>query len=855
MISRGHWVFLFLACLSLLMADGRVNGGKLSGRGFKPLTLHWNQEFRFWGGGYSHGVSVQYFSRRASGTATESFDTSGFETWWGRLGRPIHRSLAMNLTRSSSASDTILVETLGGLSAAFRTPTIGAIPGGPDLLRLRLGWRFLMTWNDTPVIFLLIWLHPGTCVPETTLVKRAGPLHLFGFPASSAGWGAPIGAALLASPEPFHQPPPHSASSGRTGEDHGSQPVSDLKPADSPSGGGDTSPGSPTGSPSASPSPNQGGSGHNSGVGAAAPMGGEPRSEPPKPGTVPVDGPPQAPLVIPSWVALLLILFVLLLTLVSAGKLWKGRRKAASRLEPLAPSGEKQVDAYSRIHSSLAEMQEHECQERLEQYFAFLDREPSLLETEAARLRLLLEQTASRLAARQYEPGSNGGNVRDMEQAHASLWRHMTLLLGMPEKASFWRTLIDASWEPQLVKHMVRALHFLEQGRKQPLLGLKEGLLAILQASPETAMHVGLEGFLQGLSVALKEGTTDSGAGFETFEVAGKRLPPEVQMEWKRIGEAKNSGKALLAHLESKGIIIATLNLLRNGQSGPLRMHAVHVPPRPPAKLPTIAFFHLEPTSSRQVLRSRMKGFNLAIAIRHDDDGHVLLMRNRNTDDTFHFPITDDTAQEMGRLSQLYGGLCTLALIDAQDIGVTFLPRHETPLDPTGETWRILKMIRDGNVRAAIARWQPLPPHGAPLSDVWLELVSSQCNSLRAEELGMAKNHIQGALQRRPDSWQALSAMGIICRREGRDIEALEFFARAYKAFPYDVSNLVCYASLLLASPDERTNDLIRNLAGLAFDLNPRSAIVLRLLADLEEAGIASRAYFNACALDSRIQG
>jgi tetratricopeptide (TPR) repeat protein len=283
-------------------------------------------------------------------------------------------------------------------------------------------------------------------------------------------------------------------------------------------------------------------------------------------------------------------------------------------------------------------------------------------------------------------------------------------------------------------------------------------------------------------------------------------------------------------------------------------MEVVHVPPPTPVDIPCIVLFHDAPHPTPSPVCARLKGFNLGLCIRCADERYDLLVKNRNTDDTLFLPMTQDTAQEMGRYSPPSGRGWNLVLIDGKDLRVTFLPRYESPLDPTGETDRMLERIRHGHLQEAMARWQRGSLPDAALSDVWLELALFHGSALTQVEFAMARQHVQRGLQSHPDHWRLLSAMGTIRRHEGRDEEALGFFSRSHEAFPYDVNNLVSYVSTLLASADEVNVQRIRHLGGLAYDLNPRSTGVTIMLRNLEEAGIASRTYFRVCPLDSRLQ-
>ncbi|MBF0499990.1 MAG: hypothetical protein HQM09_07650, partial [Candidatus Riflebacteria bacterium] len=720
----------------------------------------------------------------------------------------------------------------GGANALFLYPASASL----NPFRFSLAWRLSATFDESRLLFILVCFHPGLCSTGTAIVQIPRPHRSGGFLSLSDFPDMPPDIAPAAEGVPS-QPgadlvSPQSKTSEKTSTEQCSQPV--------PSSAAESAPHS--GSPSGT-----------GGGGSMMPVAPNQKQEQPKSD---VKKGANAPAVSPGdyrWLGLSGGVALILLALVAL-RFRRRARKPISRQKTPSGSGEKQMETYSQIHSLIVHMNENECMARLDEYFEQLFQKPSLIEAEAPRLRLLLEQTASRLAVLQYEPTKNGGAILDLEQVHASFWSNFCRLLKMEDLSTFWRTIIDSTWEQQLIRHMVRALHFLEHDRLKPFHDLLDGLQAISRAAPEISKLVMLDGFLGCMGVESAEGTGDMLSRMAKLATSVESFPKPVEAEWQRISDQAKASKSLIGRLHDKGHVAAAIGILNKGTSTALKMHAVHMPPASPLNLPTIVLFYLEPQSSHSVLSGRLKGFNLALSIRQTEANYELLVRNRNTDDTLFIAITADTAQDMGRYSQQYGGRFEFALVDARQLRVLYPPQIETPLDPSGETQRILDMIHNGNPREAISRFSRLTLDSDQLSQVWLELALFHSSSLRTDELAMARHRIEHAVERHPEDWLVLSAMGTLRKQEGRLAEALEFFSRSFKAFPYDVNNLVCYASTLVVANGEPDIDRVRNLCGLAYDLNPRSTVLSMFLRELEEAGIASRTYFRVCPVDSRIQ-
>jgi hypothetical protein len=686
-------------------------------------------------------------------------------------------------------------------TASDASRSASLIHGPPDMepMRWNLFWHVWVGYKDVDFIFVLVSLHPGRRASATSTVSSAQPP-----PFPDVGSPLPVGSPIAAETPPG---PPE----GKVG-----------KP---PSGGG-----------------------------AAVSGGTAPPPETAVRRSEPAVAPATEVVVVPIWVAVLLFVAASLFTIVTIVKILRRRHPPAPRQEKVAKSGEPHVDAFSHLPGLLAAGKEAEYIENLERYFDILTGNPVLVEREAARLRLLLEQTASRLARRQYEPDSSGPGVVTLEKAHATFWQRLVGFLEMPRLAPFWQAIIDETWEPQMTGHMVRALHFLEQGRPGPLLDLLAGLRALSRAAPVVTKRVGLDSFLGSLLPNGQESAGEALSAQDLGDPGALGLPAPVEREWTRIRQQGWTGKALLNRLHDQGVLSAVLDCLKRG-SGPLRMQMAHLLPPSLSGSPAIVLFHFSPPPGPSPISVRLKGFNIGLAIRVDEDRFDLVVRNRNTEDSFFIPLTEDIARELGRRSEPPLRGWDLALIDGQDLRVTFLPRQEMPLDPSGETQRILGMIRDGHPREAISAWQRTALSDAVLSDVWLELALFHGSSLTDREFAVVRQRMEMALQGHPGHWLVLSAMGAICRREGRDEVALDFFARSYAAFPYDVNNLVSYVYALLALSDEENIQRIRNLTGLACDLNPRSPAVATLLQTLENGGISSRAFFHVCPIDSRAQG
>ncbi|MFZ2957734.1 MAG: hypothetical protein WA705_12675 [Candidatus Ozemobacteraceae bacterium] len=762
----------------------------------RQMPIYEWQQFVLGSGRCLQEIFFQYTPPNTSGSATVFHNTSSFEVWGGRPRQQIQRWLAIDITRSLSASAAL------------------------DPFCMSLAWRFSAMYDENRLLYILVCFHPGPCSPGTAIVQIPRPHRSGGFLSPSGFPDIQPDTAPAAEGAPPHpgvaSVAPQPEASGKTSAEKSSRSA--------PSSTGSMMP--------IAPGQNQE----------------QPKSDAKKAANSPAVSPCDY-----RWLGFAGSVGLILLALVAV-RFRSRRRRPISRKKKSLGSGEKQMEAYSQIHSLIMHMNENECKTWLDQYFVQLFQEPSLIETEASRLRLLLEQTASRLAVLQYEPTKNGGVILDLEQAHASFWRNFCRLLKMEDLSTFWRNIIDSSWEQQLVRHMVRALHFLEHDRLKPFRDLRDGLQAISLAAPEIAKRVGLDIFLGCMGVDSPEGKGTPLSCIAQLAISGESFPKPIVAEWKRISDQAKASKSLIGRLHDIGHVAAAISILNQGASTALRMHAVHLPPTSPLDLPTIVLFYLEPQSSHSVLSGRLKGFNLALSIRQTQEGYELLVRNRNTDDTLFIALTADTAQDMGRYSQQYGGRFELALVDAHQLRVLYPPQIQTPLDPSGETQRILEMIHNGNPREAISRFPHLAVDSDQLNQVWMELALYHCSSLGTGELAMARHRIERAVERHPEDWQVLSAMGILRKQEGRLGEALEFFSRSFQAFPYDVNNLVCYASTLLVAMGEPDIDRVRNLCGLAYDLNPRSTALRMFLQELEEAGIASRTYFQVCPVDSRIQ-